>query len=138
MKEWKARQKAYHATTTDFDDDLNKVIVEYDRHDSVVDDVLDYINKSPDDIGWLYPAKSYLVAICYATWLEEDFGDDFYSLLDDKDLLYGNDPCFVRYNQAQSTYDKILNELGNRLPMTGVVPDIKEYYQKEFIICPDL
>ena len=133
MKEWKARQKAYHATTQVFDDDLNKVIVEYFRDGSVVEDVMAYISKAPEESGWMYPAKSYLVGICYATWLAKDFNEDFYELLDDDDLLYGNDPCFVRYNHDKDTYDKILKMIGGELPMTGVVPDIKDYYHKEFL-----
>ena len=61
---------------------------------------------------WIYPAKSYAVAICYANWLSQDFKEPFFDLLDDKDLLYGNDPYFKRYSEdPKQTYIDILNKI---------------------------
>jgi len=128
MKEWKARQKAYHLTTELFKDDLNRVDITFSE--DIVEDALMHFNEKVDE--WIYPAKSYVVAICYAKWLERDFDEDFYETLDDRDLLYGNDPYFVPYSEDEKTYDAILAEL-DFSDDEGMVPDIYEYYQEEML-----
>lgn len=128
MKEWKARQKAYHVTASLFRDDLNEVDVVIS--DNIVEDALLHFEEKVDE--WIYPAKSYVVAICYAKWLERDFDEDFYEALDDPDLLYGNDPYFVPYSDDTSIYDAILSDLDFN-DDTGMVPDIYEYYQEEML-----
>lgn len=129
MKDYKIRQAVYHKLTTDYSDDLKTKNVE------IVEDkvgvALRYFKES--DIGWLYPGKSYTVAILYAKWLSEDFGEDFYTALDDPDLLHGNDPYFVPYSQDKDTYDKILENL--EIDETqGTIPDIRKYYEEEFML----
>ena len=86
------------------------------------------------DMPFIYPSKSYVVAICYAYWLSKDFGEDFYELLSDKDLLYGNDPYFKTYEEDTKTYDEILKKITPFNENKGIVPDIKNYYMAEFFI----
>ena len=126
MKDWKARQAAFHAVTEDFKDDLNDVDVVIS--DDIVADAVMHFEEKVDE--WIYPAKSYVVAICYAKWLEQDFGEDFYEVLDDPDLLYGNDPYFVPYSNDEGTYNAILEEIYFD-ENAGMVPDIHEYYKEE-------
>ena len=127
MQEWKARQKAFHHMNTDYSDDLNNVDIVW-RPNNVVEDAIRHFEEYVDE--WIYPAKSFVVAICYAKWLSEDYGEDFYELLRDKDLLAGNDPHFVTYSVDPSTYDEILSKLDFN-PNTGMVPDIRKYYEEE-------
>ena len=103
-KEWKIRQKLYHKTNTEHDDDLNKLHTEYSSN--IIETAIKYFNDK--DLGFVYPAKSYVVAICYAYWLSKDFDENFYELLNDKDLLFGNDPYFKTYEEDTKTYDEIL------------------------------
>ena len=126
MKDWKARQAAFHAVTEDFKDDLNDVDVVIS--DDIVADAVMHFEEKVDE--WIYPAKSYVVAICYAKWLEQDFNEDFYEVLDDPDLLYGNDPYFVPYSDDEGTYNAILEEIYFD-ENAGMVPDIHEYYKEE-------
>ena len=130
MKECKARQAAYHMTASLFKDDLNKVDIRWEP-DAIVDFALMHFREYVDE--WIYPAKSYAVAICYAKWITEDFDEQFYELLDDKDLLFGNDPHFVPYSEAKEIYDKILSQLDFNSEL-GMVPDIYEYYKEEMLI----
>lgn len=127
MKEWKIRQEIYHRLHKQYSDDLNSVEIHFT--DNIAEDALKHFHEQVDK--WIYPAKSYFVAICYASWIAEDFGEDFYQLLDDDMLLAGNDPYFVPYNEDKETYDKILQQIKIPLPRTGMVPDVKEYYDEE-------
>jgi len=126
MKDWKARQAAFHHANKKYKDDLNDE--EIVHSDDIVDDVLMHFAQYVDE--WIYPAKSYVVGICYAKWLEQDFGEDFYEVLNDPDLLFGNDPYFVPYSEDENVYDAILKELDFNEDL-GMVPDIYEYYREE-------
>jgi|TARA_B110000977_G_scaffold198806_1_gene284537 hypothetical protein len=125
-KDWKAKQAAFHAVNKNFKDDLNDKEIEYS--DDIVEDVLRHFTEVVDT--WIYPAKSYVVAICYAKWLEQDYGEDFYEVLDDPDLLFGNDPYFVPYSEDETVYNAILTDLEFKEDL-GMVPDIFEYYREE-------
>lgn len=127
MKEWKIRQFVYHSTTQEYQDDLNKFDIVYNE-DNIVNDAVLHFEERVDQ--FLYPAKSYFVAICYAYWIQQQYGDDFYESLNDKNLLYGNDPYFKTYDEDKETYDQILQRV-ELLPMKGMVPDVRKYYDAE-------
>ena len=129
MKEWKARQSAYHLTASLFKDDLTDVEINW-QPDLVVEFALQHFKEYVDE--WIYPAKSYVVAICYAHWLSRDFKEDFFDALNDPELLFNNDPHFVPYWQDKETYDAILAELDFNEKL-GMVPDIYEYYKEEML-----
>lgn len=128
-KEYKIRQEIYHRLNTEHDDDLSLHDIEMNQ--DIVGNAIKYFNTC--DLGWVYPAKSYVVAICYARWLNEYFAEDFYEALNDPNLLYGNDPYYVPYMSNKDTYDAIINRIGFDFDETsGIVPDIKQYFLKEF------
>jgi hypothetical protein len=132
MEDWKIRQEIYHRLNTVHDDDLNdKDIV---ITDNIVTDAVRYFTEK--DIGWIYPSKSYMVAICYAKWLSEEFGGNPVDYLNDIDLLFGNDPYFVIYDEDDVTYNQILDYIsGWKFDQTkGMVPDVKKYFIEEFMI----
>jgi hypothetical protein len=129
-KEWKIRQALYHKLNGDYTDDLKKVKIEINKN--IVENAVRYFYNT--DMPFIYPSKSYVVAICYAYWLSKDFGEDFYELLNDKDLLYDNDPYFKTYSEDTKTYDEILKKVMPLDENKGIVPDIKNYYMAEFFI----
>lgn len=130
MKEWKVRQEVYHRLTQEHGDNLNQCHIE------IVDDVATSAIRyfTEQEIGWLYPSKSYVVAILYAKWLHEEFGEDFLTALNDPDLLFNNDPYYVPYSQDPETYVKIIAALPRDMTQ-GMIPDIREYFEKEFMLC---
>ena len=129
MKEWKIRQEIFHRLNTDHDDDLSLHTVEV--RDEIVENAIKYFTTT--ELGWVYPAKSYVVAICYARWLNQHFSEDFYESLNDPELLHGNDPYYVPYEQDKDTYNKILNAVGFDFnEKIGIIPDVKMYFLKEF------
>jgi|TARA_B000000565_G_scaffold255349_1_gene235721 hypothetical protein len=111
-----------------YKDDLEGVPINF-RPDTVVEDALLHFNIKVHD--WIYPAKSYFVAICYAKWIEKDFKEDFYTVLDDADLI-PKDPYFRRYSQDKETYDAILKRLEFNEDK-GMCPDVREYYHEEML-----
>lgn len=129
-KEWKIRQALYHKLNSDYTDDLKKIKIEINKN--IVENAVRYFFN--EDMPFIYPSKSYVVAICYAYWLSKDFGEDFYELLDDNNLLYGNDPYFKTYSEDTKTYDEILKKVMPLDENKGIVPDIKNYYMAEFFI----
>ena len=130
-EDWKIRQEIYHRLTTEYDDDLKTKDVTISEN--VVDDAIRYFYDK--NIGWIYPSKSYKVAICYARWLEHYFGGDAYDYLNDSELLYGNDPYFIEYSRDPKTYHEILETVTWEFDEnSGMVPDVKEYFLKEFLI----
>lgn len=131
MEDWKVRQEIYHRVNQEHADDLNQFEIEITE--DVVKHAIDYFKTKGK--GWVYPSKSYMVGICYARWLSEEFGGDPLDYLDDPDLLYGNDPYFVEYSRDPRTYHEILNEVGWAFnEMGGMCPDVKEYFKEEFMI----
>lgn len=129
-KEWKIRQALYHKLNSDYTDDLKKIKIQISG--DIVENAVRYFYNT--DMPFIYPSKSYVVAICYAYWLSKDFGEDFYELLSDKDLLYGNDPHFKTYEEDNKTYDEILKKVMPLNENKGIIPDIKSYYMAEFFI----
>ena len=131
MEEWKVRQEIYHRVNREHSDDLNDKHVEISNN--VVGNAIRYFTER--DVGWIYPAKSYMVGICYARWLAESFGGRAVEYLDDPELLYGNDPYFVEYSRDPKTYHQILNAIGWDFDEgLGMCPDVKEYFKEEFMI----
>jgi hypothetical protein len=129
MKTWKVQQTIYHKLNQWHDDDLSLHDVKIDAE--IVENAILYFKTT--DLGWVYPAKSYVVGICYAKWLNQYFAEDFYTALNDKDLLFGNDPYFVPYEEDKDTYNAILNTVGFDFDEeSGIVPDVKEYFKQEF------
>lgn len=132
MQDWKIRQEIYHRLTQHFDDDLNDKDITIS--DEIVDNAVLYFTTT--DVGWIYPAKSYMVAICYSRWIAEHFGQPVFDLLNDPMLLYGNDMYFVPYLTDKDSYDRILEKIGswNFDETKGMVPDVKQYFLQEFMI----
>ena len=132
MKDWKIRQQIYHRLNKDFDDDLKTKQIMLSNN--IVDDAVNYFNDS--DMGWVYPAKSYMVAICYSRWISEIFGEDFYDCLNDSYLLFGNDPYFLPYSENKAIYNQILEKIDylNFDESKGMVPHVRHYFDEEFML----
>ena len=130
MQDWKVKQKLYHKLNTEFEDDLSdaEIILSNDT----VNDAIKYFRET--DVGWIYPAKSYMVAICYAFWIMEDYNENFYTVLKDPELL-PMDPYFIPYSEDKKTYDRIIEVVCNNnkghLKLEGMVPDVRKYYDAE-------
>lgn len=128
MNEWKIKQDIYHRLNKDHKDDLTTVNVVIT--DNIKEDALKHFDQRVDE--WIYPAKSYFVAFCYAYWISVDYNEDFWELLKDPALLYNNDPYFKPYNdETAEIYDYLFDRVDWPIPMRGMVPDVKEYYDAE-------
>jgi hypothetical protein len=132
MEEWKVNQEIYHRLNQSHDDDLSLHDVEISE--DIVGNAIKYF--TTNELGWVYPAKSYVVAICYARWLSEKYGGTYFDYLEDPDLLYGNDPYFVTYSTDPETYHKILTSCGGWTfkQDRGIIPDVRKYFEEEFML----
>jgi hypothetical protein len=132
MQDWKIKQELYHRLNQIHSDDLN------DKEVIISDDIVGYAVRyfKETGLGWIYPAKSYMVGICYARWLSELYGGHPLDYLEDPELLYNNDPYFVQYSSDPASYHQILNSIGSWQfdENVGFVPDVKEYFKAEFMI----
>ena len=129
-KDWKINQQVYHRLNKNFKDNLNEVDIVYS--DNVIENSINYFKN--EEMRFIYPAKSYVVAICYAKWLSEDFNENFYDLLNDKELLYNNDPYYKIYNDDKYSYDMIIKSVFPINEKIGIISDIKKYYKEEFLL----
>ena len=131
MKEWKIKQEIYHRLNAEFTDDASNFDIEISE--DIIDNAVRYFKTT--DIGWIWPAKSYMVGICYARWLSEKYGGNpIIDYLEDPDLLYGNDPYFVSYSTDPTTYHKILDQINGWQfdNSQGVVSQVRHYFDLEF------
>lgn len=99
------------------------------NNDNVEDQVVDFFLTESELI---YPAKSYFVAIVYAKCLEKYFGGSFFEYLNDPELL-PDDTYFKIYSQNKSTYDNIINRIGNIWQYPSICKTVN-YFKKEFLI----
>ena len=135
MEEWKVRQETYHRLN-DLDDLLiNKSPIVRENPDDrqIINDVVHYFTKPLDAL--IYPAKSYAVGLIYASLLVKYFGEDFYTVLNDPNLLYDNDPFFVPYKKDKQIYDAVLSHID--LSFTNPTQQVKitiRYFLEEFYI----
>jgi hypothetical protein len=137
-KDWKFRRQTFYSifkdSLTDKLEDNKIAIVE--NYDTIVTDAVNYAISH--EYIMRYPGKSYSIAIHYASWLEDEFGVDFYETLDDPELL-PDDPYFVRYSEDKETYDEILKLLdffgrdidGEKQPFLKMT---REYFLQEFLL----
>lgn len=132
MNDWKIRQELYHRINREHDDDLNNFTIELT--DNIVENAVKYFTDR--NLGWVYPSKSYMVAICYSRWLSRFFGDIPENYLNDPSLLYNNDFYFVEYTKDPDTYHSILNAINgwNFDESAGMIPDVYSYFIKEFLL----
>lgn len=128
MKEWKIKQEIYHRLNKEYSDDLNKIKVTIS--DNIAENALRHFNERVEE--FIYPAKSYFVAFCYAYWISVDYKEDFLELLKDPMLLAGNDPYYKTYDEDSETYDFLISRVNFPIDMKGMVPDVREYYNAEF------
>lgn len=99
------------------------------NNDNVEDQVVNFFLTESELI---YPAKSYFVAIVYAKCLEKYFGGNFFEYLNDSELL-PDDTYFKIYSQDKSTYDNIINRIGDIWQYPSICKTVN-YFKKEFLI----
>ena len=129
MKEWKLKQEVYHRLNPTHSDMLmdKEISLIWDEQETVRFAIKHWHERVDK---FIYPAKSYCVAVCYAKWIERDYGDNFWDLLNDPNLLYSNDPYFEVYKDKKHIYNPIISAFPED-ESQGMIPDIRDWYEKE-------
>lgn len=126
---YKQFQRLYEELVTEHEDDFKHM--EIVESDELVENALDYFRKATFPL--VYPAKSYAVAIIYATLIEQWYNIPLRQTLDDRDLFLGHDQYFVPYSEDPLTYEDILVHLAD-MPLWiqgGWAPKTAEYCRLE-------
>jgi len=124
---WKVNQKIFKALGTKTD-----ILGVHIPSDKIKAGGIDYITKQFYDLEYIYlPAKSYCVALVYATELAKDFGGEPIDYLGDEELLV-DDIHYVPYYNDPDTYHTLLQDTSwHNSPMAE---RIKDYYRKEMLL----
>lgn len=123
---YKIYQKLYNDLVQEHSDDLANT--PYVISEELVDNALQYFREASFPLH--YPAKSYSVAIIYATKLNELYGIPVKDVLNDEDLFMGQDEFFKPYRDDPETYDLIMERLEKEIPdwiNSGWAPWTVEY-----------
>jgi hypothetical protein len=141
--DWKFRRDTFYALHSgDFTDSVEKnyenlkVIERWDPSE-IVEDAINYAIVHTDEM--YYPGKSYMIAVQYASWIQDHFGGELLELLDDPELL-PDDPYFVRYSESKDIYDRILDftdKYGQNISVKDDLPYLQktyEYFLEEFLL----
>lgn len=128
-RQYKEFQLLYNELVTEHSDDFANM--EWIEEPELVINALRYFQQQSFPL--IYPAKSYAVAIIYAALIEQTYGFEIQSTLDDPDLFLGHDDFFVRYSDDPDTYDEILLRL-KEIPdwlNSGWAPKTADYFRLE-------
>ena len=139
MKDWKVRQEVYHRLNPSTPDMYGIDDIQMMEHTdtlSIVAMVSRYLQGYvPEKV--IYPAKSYFVALVYARLLRDHFGEDPYSVLEDPNLLHGNDPYYETILTDGGVYVGVISAFGWDFDLTvGEIPDVENYFRSEFMLDP--
>lgn len=116
MKEYTYRRTVFYQLYENAewpDDHANFDITFCDNKSKIVDDAVGYLTKGENHLQ--FPGAARAVAIAAAKLIEEHFGNDFYEVLNDPNLMHGNDPHFKPYSEDKETYDAILKKTKGRI-----------------------
>jgi hypothetical protein len=125
---WKERRKLSYLTNT-FDD----VGLEHQYIKMTDKEIIDMtVSFFETESKLIYPPKSYFVAIIYAHYISKYFNENFYKLLNNKELLF-DDKYFVIYSKKKYIYDEIISKIDNVESYNSILPTLK-YFNQEFLI----
>lgn len=127
MQNWKVNQRIYQALGVKTD--ILETDIDKHKIKPVTGDLIAAIDQQFNDCEYIWiPAKSYCVALVYATELAKDYGGDVQKYLDDAELLL-DDCYFCRYSNNLLVYNHFLQHTHwLTSPMSQL---IRKYYQKE-------
>lgn len=140
MVGWKIRSKIYHMMTPDTGDSLEKeTIIEEWEKEEIEKRACDYALKDTQEL--YYPGKAYAVATVFAILLSKNFANEPIYYLKDPELLAGNDPYFVPFNESNRDiyynllihYDDILYKTDPSLYSENFKKTL-DYFYKEFLL----
>jgi hypothetical protein len=125
---WKEKRKLAYLIYEFTDINLEHEYLEL-SDDEIIDMTVEFFKA---ESKLIYPPKSYFVAIIYAYYINIYFDDNFYELLNNRELL-PDDKYFVPYNDKKYVYDQIINKIGDISQYKSIKTTL-EYFKQEFLI----
>jgi citrate synthase len=82
------------------------------------------------------PRATILKSTCDKLFAKRRVSDPLLDIAKELEHAALNDPYFVEYSRDPKPYHQILNQIGWDFDETqGMVPDVKQYFEEEFMIC---
>lgn len=122
-------QEIYASLILDHEDAFAKM--PWEESPEIVNNALNYFKENKFPL--IYPAKSYAVAIIYATLIEQVYGYPLRDTLSDPELFLGQDDFYVTYDQDPVNYETIIEGL-EEIPdwlNSGWAPQTVKYFYAE-------
>lgn len=113
----------------DFDDYISNCSHQSFSKTKLIEQIIEFFKV---ESKLIYPAKSYFVAIIYAKCMEKYFKQNFYSCLNDVELL-PDDESFIPYQYSSYIYDKVLRDVGDIWQYSSIYKTV-EYFKQEFLV----
>ena len=139
MKESTYRRQQFYALNpnTNWEDSHdNFEITEYDNPELIVEHAIRYFTTG--DSYRCFPGAARAVAICSAYLVSRFFGEDFYSTLDDPNLMNGNDKYFKPYSEDKAIYDEIIAKMPKELDFSNYRMSLTErFITQEYMMDSD-
>lgn len=137
MKDYKVKQLIFNKTvkTDDHLSQIKHTVLEMNDEELIMYGRQYFL----EDTEVVFPAKSYAVAVIYATLIAQYFDEDFYEVLADEDLFVGTDRFFRPYNEKKTVYNQIIEFLKSKnlfdFEKSNISQVLKtvEYFKTEFL-----
>jgi hypothetical protein len=141
--EWQFRRETFYALngnnfsdSPEFNTEDIKIIERWDP-ENIVEDAINYAIVHTNNM--YYPGKAYMIAVQYASWIQDHFGGELLQLLDNP-MLLPDDPYFLPYSKSPVIYDRILDFTDEHGPVLDVPTDLPylyktyQYFLQEFML----
>lgn len=110
MKEYEYRRRTFYSLQDEFcflDEHQNFDII-FDE-ENVVEDAIKYLQDGSTYLK--FPGAARAVAYAAADLIAQEFGENFFEVLNDPNLMHGNDPYFKTYEEDKEVYNEIVQRL---------------------------
>jgi hypothetical protein len=110
MKEYEYRRTVFYQMRghEKFEDEHANFPIVFNES-SVIEDAIIYLQNGTSYLR--FPGAARAVAIAAADLVVKRFNENFYAVLEDKNLMHGNDPYFKTYSEDKEVYDAILSQV---------------------------
>lgn len=114
MREYEYRRTVFYQTRDGFSfpDEHKNFNITVDQ-ETIVQNAVNYLVHGTDYL--LFPGAARAVAIAAADFISREFNEDFFDVLNDPNLMHGNDPYFVPYEKDKETYDEIIKAVNGKI-----------------------
>jgi hypothetical protein len=112
MKEYEYRRTNFYTlqSSFNFEDEHKNFDIIIDE-ENVVEDAVKYLLDGSTYLK--FPGAARAVAYAAADLIAQEFGENFFEVLNDPNLMHGNDPYFKTYEEDKEVYNEIVQRISH-------------------------